>query len=149
MKLERTLARLALAALLGLPVAACDKNFGTFDLSGPIDIQWRMLRVYVQNAGPSELLVSHNGGAPLRAAPGQRVYLTPYTSMSPLPGADAFSIQRASATLAQVSFQPLRLPETKGDTKDTTIVIAEPSEGQFTATAAEPDWIRIVAVTQP
>ena len=52
-------------------------------------------------------------------------------------------------TLARVSFQPLRYPEKRGDVKDTTIVIREPSPGQFTATAAEPDWIRIVAVTQP
>lgn len=149
MKSERVLARLALAAFLVLPVAACDKSLGTLDLSGPIDIQWRMLRVFVQNSGSSEIFVSYKGGTPLRAPAGERVYLTPYTSVSPLPASDSFSIQRASATLASVSFQPIRLPETKGETKDTTIVIAEPSEGQFTATAAEPDWIRIVAVTRP
>ena len=149
MKSERILAHLTLAALLAFPMAACNKNLGTIDLSGPIDIQWRMLRVFVQNSGSSEILVSYKGGTPLRAPAGERVYLTPYSSVSPLPASDSFSIQRGFATLANVSFQPIRLPETKGETKDTTIVIGEPTEGQFTATAAEPDWIRIVAVTKP
>ena len=149
MKRARILARLALAALLACPIAACDKSLGTIDFSGPIDIQWRMLRVFVQNSGSSEILVSYRGGTPMSAPAGGRVYLTPYSSVSPLPASDSFSIQRGSATLANVSFQPIRLPETKGETKDTTIVIAEPFEGRFTATAVEPDWIRIVAVTQP
>ncbi len=145
----RILTRIALAALLALPIAACDKSLGTIDFSGPFDVQWTMLRVYVQNSGPSDLLVSYREGTPLSASAGQRVYLTPYSSLSPLPASDSFLIQRESVTLARVSFQPLRYPEKKGDVKDTTIVIREPSPGQFTATAAEPDWIRIVAVTQP
>ena len=73
---------------------------------------------------------------------------------SPLPASDSFSIQRESVTLARVYLlAAARYPEPSSsaprDVKDTTIVIREPSPGQFTATAAEPDWIRIVAVTQP
>ncbi len=65
MKSARILTRIALAALLACPIAACDKSLGTIDLSGPINIQWRMLRVFVQNSGPSELLVSYRGGTPM------------------------------------------------------------------------------------
>lgn len=144
MKPPRPLACLAVA-LLALAAPACD--LGSIDLSGPFDVQWSMLRVHAENAGASEFLVSFRGGTPLAAPVGQRVYLFPYTSTSPLPSSDSFTILRGSATLARVTFQPLRFPEKKSDVKDSTIVITEPSPGQFAATAAEPDWIRILSVT--
>lgn len=139
--------RLGLAVLLALLLPACNKDLGTIDLSGPFDVQWTMLRVYVQNSASSEILISYQGGTAQSAPAGQTVYLIPYSSLQALPSSDWFYIQRQSGTLARVSFQPLHYPDKKGDVKDTTIVIREPSPGQFTATAAEPDWIRIVSVT--
>lgn len=138
---------LGLAVFLLLLLPACNKSLGTIDFSGPIDVQWTMLRVYVQNSASSEVFIAHEGSTALSAPAGQTVYLTPYMSFSTLPSSDWFLIQRQSVTLARVSFQPLHYPEKKGDVKDTTIVIAEPSPGQFTATAAEPAWIRILSVT--
>lgn len=138
---------LGLAVLLALLLPACSKSLGTIDFSGPFDVQWTMLRVYVQNSASSEILISYQGGTALSAPAGQTVYLTPYTSFNALPSEDAFLIQRQSVTLARVSFQPLHYPDKKGDVKDTTILIGEPSPGLFTATAAEPAWIRIVSVT--
>jgi hypothetical protein len=148
MKTARALTRLALTALLALPVAACNKSLGTIDFSGPFDMQFTMLRVYVENSGPSAVQISYRGSSALNAPAGQRVYLTPYISTSALPASDSFAIGRNGVTLAEVSFQPLRYPEKKGDIKDTTIVISEPSDGVFSATASESDWIRIAAVTR-
>ncbi len=150
--MKRTLApsrnalRIGLAVLVAFLLPACNKSLGTIDFSGPFDMQWTMLRVYVQNSASSEILISHQGSTAQSAPAGQTVYLTPYSSLTALPTSDWFFIQRQSGTLARVSFQPLHYPEKKGDVKDTTIVIAEPSPGQFTATA-EPGWIRIVSVT--
>jgi hypothetical protein len=135
------------AVLLALLLPGCSKNLGTIDFSGPFDVQWTMLRVYVQNSASSEILISHEGNTALSAPSGQSVYLTPYISYNALPSSDSFFIQRQSVTLARVSFQPLHYPDKKGDVKDTTIVIGERSPGLFTATAVEPGWIRIVSVT--
>ncbi len=138
---------LALTVLAALFLPACNKSLGTWDFSGPLDVSWTMLRVHVQNSASSEILISYQGGTALSAPAGQTVYLTPYTSYSALPSSDSFLIQRQSVTLARVSFQPLHYPDKKGDVKDTTIVIGEPSPGLFTAISADPDWIRIVSVT--
>ena len=147
MRFARLLPRLAVVALLALPAGACKEWYPLG--GGPIDVQWSMLRVNVQNAGPSALGVSYNGGVPFSAAPGQTVYLTSYYSTSGLPRSDSFAIRRESAVLVSVSFQPLQFPAAKSDTKDTTIYVDEPSPGTFVARAAEPDWIRIISVTAP
>ncbi len=144
---SRNTSFLGLVVLLALLLPACNKDLGTIDFSGPIDVQWTMLRVYAQNSTSSEILLSYKGSTALSVPAGQTVYLTPYTSLTALPSSDWFFIQRESVTLARVSFQPMHYPDKKGDVKDTTIVIGEPSPGQFTATAAEPYWIRIVSVT--
>ena len=146
MRFTRLFARLAIVALLALPLGAC-KDW--YPLAGPLDVNWSMLRVNVQNAGPSAILVSYNGGVPLSAVPGQTVYLTPYVSTSGLPTSDSFAIRRESVVLASVTFQPMQFPEKKGDTKDTTIFVDEPSPGRFTARVSEPDWVRIISVTAP
>jgi hypothetical protein len=151
--MKRTLVSLRNVLFLGLTLpgafllSACNKSLGTIDFSGPIDMQWTMLRVYAQNSTSSEIRISYQGHTALSAPVGQTVYLTPYISPNVLPSSDWFFIQRGSMTLARVSFQPLRYPDKKGDVKDTTVAIGEPSPGLFTATVAEPSWIRIVSVT--
>jgi hypothetical protein len=104
------------------------------------------LKVSIRNATSAGIQVSY-GGFLLRLPAGERAQLALYSSALPLPGSDSFDLQRVPVT-ARVSFQPLHYPATKGETMDTTIVIEEPSPGQFTATASEPDWIRIVSVTR-
>lgn len=138
--------RLGLNVLCVLVLAACD--LGTIDLSGPIGAPWSSLKVVVQNSGSSEFLVAFRGTTGPVAA-GQRVPLWSYTSVSALPGSESFSIQRGPETLARVTFKPLRCPEKKGDTKETTILVREPSPGQFEVTAVEPDWLVVLDVTGP
>ncbi len=145
--LSRNALFFGLAVLGALLLPACNKSLGSWDFSGPFDMQRTMLRVYVQNSASSEIFISYQGSTPQPAPAGQTVYLTPYSSLLALPSSDWFLVQRQSGTLARVSFQPMHYPEKKGDVKDTTIAIGEPSPGLFTATAAEPDWIRIVSVT--
>ena len=59
--MKRTLASsrdalcLGFAVLLALLLPACNKSLGTFDFSGPIDVQWTELRVRVQNSASTEI----------------------------------------------------------------------------------------------
>jgi hypothetical protein len=91
---------------------------GPIDFSGPSVTQMSTLKVSIRNATSAGIQVSY-GGFLLRLPAGERAQLALYSSALP-----------------------------KGETMDTTIVIEEPSPGQFTATASEPDWIRIVSVTR-
>ena len=141
--------RLGVVFLLALLLPACNKTIGYIDLSGPIDPQWSMLRLFVENSGLSEISISHQGGTAIAAPAGQTIYpFISYVSTSALPSSDWLHVQRQSVSLARVTFRPLRYPEKKGDLKDTRIIIGEPSPGRFSATAVDPDWIEILSVTQ-
>jgi hypothetical protein len=141
--------RFGVLVLLALLFPSCNKTLGYIDLSGPIDPQWSMLRLFVENSGLSEISIAHQGGTAQAVPAGQTVYpfISYFSTSGALPSSDWFDVQRQSVSVARVMFRPLRYPEKKGDTKDTKVIIGEPSPGRFSATAAEPDWIEILSVT--
>ena len=132
--------RLFTVITLAISFLACNKDFGTLDFSG-MD---KTLNLNIEHFAFSDISISYRGTTAVFPADAT-THLTSYTSYVPLPSSDSFIIQRQSVSLAQVSFRPLRFPDS--GSKDTTIVVREPSPGQFSATAVEPSWIEVLAVT--